>query len=212
MISGSIILVVVAVIIYFGLAERILDRMNMTDRTALAWLAALLLGSYVNITLIRRPAELTLNVGGGIVTVLLAIYIISRANEAVERQRAVAGIVVTAAVIYGLAKIVPDEHAGQMISYVYVFAGVAALVAYLAGRSRRGAFVAGLMGIWLADAFHYVELLVRGIPGRTWIGGAGAFDAIVIAGLGAVILAEVVGEVRERMVRVDGEDERGEER
>jgi hypothetical protein len=51
----------------------------------------------------------------------------------------------------------------------------------------------------LSDIAQYIELLSRRIPGRTWIGGAGAFDAVVIAGVIAVVLAEVVGESRERL-------------
>ncbi len=208
MVGGSVLVIVALVAVYFGLAERILDRMNMTDRTAILWLAAILFGSYVNFTLLGPPNELLVNVGGGIVPVLLAGFIILRADERSEKTRAVAGIAITAAVIYGLIKVVPDEHAGQVVSYLYIFAAIAAVVGYLAGRSRRAAFVSGLMGVWLGDAIHFAEISIRGIPGRTWIGGAGAFDAIIIAGLGAVIIAEVVGEIRERAVRTDsGGDE-----
>lgn len=201
MFGGSVLVVITLVAVYFGLAERILDKMNMTDRTAILWLAALLLGSYINFTLVGPPNQLVVNVGGGIVPLLLAGFIIARADEPLERVRALSGIIITGAIIYGLIKVVPDEHAGQVVSYVYIFAAIAAVVGYLAGRSRRAAFVSGLMGVWLGDLIHFAEVTVRGIPGRTWIGGAGAFDSIIIAGLGAVIIAEVVGEIRERAVR-----------
>jgi hypothetical protein len=81
----------------------------------------------------------------------------------------------------------------------YFYAIVSGLVAYLAGRSRRSAFIAGTMGIIIGDFVHLFQLYYGGIPGRADIGGAGAFDATVIAGIVAVMIAELVGETRERL-------------
>jgi len=49
--------------------------------------------------------------------------------------------------------------------------------------------------------------LTARIPGTVHIGGAGAFDSIVIAGIIAVILSELIGEGRERLQ--GGPDSRG---
>jgi len=89
----------------------------------------------------------------------------------------------------------------MLIEPTYFFALIAGVVGYLSGRSRRSAFIGGTMGVVVADMAHYVELNVRGIRGTTALGGAGVFDAVVIAGLLAVFLAEIVGETREYMAR-----------
>lgn len=197
--AGTITLLVVAVLVYFGVAQRVLDRMRLTDRAALGFILAMIVGSFFNITLVRVPAELRLNLGGGIVPLILAGYLITTADETREKWRALMAALISGVAVYIAAKIVPPEEQFMVIDPLYVFSAVAGVVGYLAGRSRRSAFVAGTVGIVIADVFHYVELIVRRIPGRTWIGGAGAFDAVVIAGLLAVVLAEVVGEAREKI-------------
>lgn len=52
----------------------------------------------------------------------------------------------------------------------------------------------------MIDVGYYFWLLFQGAPaGRVLIGGAGVFDAIVVAGVFAVFIGEIVGEVRERL-------------
>jgi hypothetical protein len=51
----------------------------------------------------------------------------------------------------------------------------------------------------LADTFHGALLASRGMAGLVSFGGAGVFDVVVLAGVLAVLLAEVVGEIRERL-------------
>ena len=51
----------------------------------------------------------------------------------------------------------------------------------------------------MADLGHLVQVWVRNLPSTVALGGAGAFDAVVIAGLLSVGLAEIVGETRERL-------------
>ncbi|NLM53259.1 MAG: DUF1614 domain-containing protein, partial [Firmicutes bacterium] len=61
------------------------------------------------------------------------------------------------------------------------------------------AFIAGSMGLLLTDIYSRIEIAVRGGSGSMVIGGAGAFDAIVIGGILSLLLAEVFGESRERI-------------
>lgn len=69
------------------------------------------------------------------------------------------------------------------------------------GRSRRGAFVAGILGSVLADVWSAVGLWISGVQQPLYLGGAGAMDVIVISGVTAVLLAELVGEIIERVAR-----------
>ncbi|MHB0884940.1 MAG: DUF1614 domain-containing protein [Bacillota bacterium] len=206
---GMVTLIVVAVLIYFGLAHRVLDRMYLTDRGALVFIVLMIVASFFNFTLVRTPPQLIVNVGGALFPLGLAVYLIWRADTTVEKVRAVLSAVITAAVVYVAARLLPAEPTqNTVIDPTYLFAIVGGLVAYIAGRSRRSAFIAGSMGILLADLAQYVEITVRGIPGRTWLGGAGAFDSGIIAGVLGTFLAEVIGETREAL-QGGPRDERG---
>jgi uncharacterized membrane protein len=216
---GVIVLLIVAILVYFGLLHRVLDRMRLDDRTALLLIFLMVLGSFLNLTLLRRPA-LIVNLGGAIVPIGVAVYLVTTADTKREKIRGMVAALISGSAIYLSMKLLNPEEQTMIIEPSYFFAVVAAVVGYLSGRSRRSAFIAGSMGVVLADIAHYVEIAVRGIPGRTWIGGAGAFDTVVLAGLLAVALAEIVGETREYMARgplpgsggKDGLDTNGSER
>ncbi len=204
---GNIILLVVAIFIYFGIAQRVLDRMRLTDRAALSVVGLLVVGSWVNLTIFRTPTELIINVGGALVPLGVAVYLLITADETREKIRGTTAAVLTGGAVYLAIKVLNPEEQTMFVEPMYVFAIIAGIIGYLAGRSRRSAFIAGTVGILLADVFHFIEVRMAGLAGRTWLGGAGAFDAVVIAGLIAVILAEVVGETRERLAQPQGGDE-----
>lgn len=195
---GQIVLVVAIVLVYFGVAHRVLDRMRLTDRQALLFLAAMLLGTPFNLHLVERP-ELVINVGGGVLPLALALYLVVTADSTVEKVRALGAAGVTALFLGFLYKVLPSEPTEMVwLDPTYMFAIMAGLVAYLAGRSRRAAFVAGVLGYVLLDLWHYATVVMQGLTRtHTWIGGAGVFDSTVIAGVLAVLVAEIVGESRE---------------
>jgi uncharacterized membrane protein len=197
--TGLIALIVVTVLVYFGLAQRVLDRLHLTDKQALVFLALMIVGAYVNITLWRRPTQLVLNVGGGLVPLVLAGYILSRAGTRREWLHAALATLVTAAGVYAAGRLLPAEPGTMLLDPMYVYALIAGIVGYLAGRSRRGAFIAATVGVILADLAYFIQLLATRTPGRTSIGGAGAYDTVVLSGLLAVLLAEVIGETREKL-------------
>ncbi|NLM45639.1 MAG: DUF1614 domain-containing protein [Firmicutes bacterium] len=195
---GMIILVAVAIIIYLGAAQRVLDRLRLSDRAALLFVGAMVVGGFLPD--IPLSDNVAINIGGGIIPLVLAVYLIVRAGTAKERTRAVVAALVSAAAIYVAMKILPVEPTyNYFLDPLYVFAILAGITGYLAGRSRRSAFIAGSMGLLLTDIFSRVEVALRGGSGRMVIGGAGVFDAIVIGGLLALFLAEIFGEARERL-------------
>jgi len=204
---GIIILIVVSILIYLGLAHRALDRMRLSDRGALVVIAAIILGSFINIPLGFLPFTTSVNVGGALVPIGLAIYLLLRAGTAKEWIRALAGAAITAVAVYVVGSLINTgttmEPAGRFafIDAIYLYPLAGGIVAYLIGRSRRAAFIAATLGVLLVDIFHYVWLL--GQPGAPQnyavaIGGAGAFDTIVLAGIVAILLAELIGESLER--------------
>lgn len=203
--AGIIILLIITALIFFGLAHRALDRMKLSDKGALAVIAGLIIGSFINIPLIGGQFPLSVNIGGALIPLGLAIYLVSTAGTTKEKIRSLAGTMVTALAIYAVGSLIMTglpEPAGRFgfLDTLWLFPLVAGVVGYLAGRSRRGAFVSATMGVLLFDIGHYIWLARSGAPaGRADIGGAGAFDAVVISGIFAILLAETVGEIRERM-------------
>ncbi len=194
-----ILLLVVGVLAYFGLAQRLLDRMRLTDKQALFFIAAIIVGSFVDVPLMRSPVELSVNVGGALLPAALAIWLIATADETAERIRAVvASFLVAGAVMLG-SLYLPYEPENMFLDPKLIYGIAAGIIAYIAGRSRRAAFIGGTLGIILSDVYHFYTVLRAGIPGTTDIGGAGAFDVVIIAGLVGVMVAELVGETREKL-------------
>lgn len=196
---GMIVLLVVGVLVFFGVAQRILDRMRLTDKQALAFIAAIIVGSFINIPITSTPAALSINVGGAILPAALAIWLTFTADETSEKIRAIAASILVMAAVLAGSLYLPYEPENMFMDPKLIYGIAAGLIAYLAGRSRRSAFIGGTLGIVLSDIAHYFTITRAGIPGATSIGGAGAFDVVIIAGIVAVMVAELVGETREKI-------------
>ncbi len=195
---GLIVLVIVTGLIFFGLAHRVLDRLRLSDGMALAIIVAIIAGTFVpDIPITNRIA---VNIGGAVIPLALAVYLFIKAGTTREKVRAVVASIVAGAVVYGASKVMPaGPEESQFMNYYYLYAIIGGAIAYLMGRSRRSAFIAGIMAIILSDLVQAAVNWYTGLPGKTVFGGAGAFDATVISGIFAVVLAEVVGETREKL-------------
>jgi uncharacterized membrane protein len=194
---GLTLLVVVSILVLFGVGQRILDRMRLSDKAAILFLAAMFIGSLIpNIPLGRK---FSINIGGAIVPFILVVYLFVKAGTSKEKWRAVVASLMTGVAIYLASRLLPSEPETMFVDPNYVYGILAGLIAYLFGRSRRTSFIAGVMGVILADLAQGVENIIRNINAPIRLGGAGIVDAVVISGLLAVILAEVIGEFRERL-------------
>jgi len=192
---GVILLLVIAVLIYFGILQRVLDRMHLSDRMAIFFIAAMIVGTFVpNIPL---GAGLSINIGGGLVPIILAVYLIVSSDNSAEKLRAIVASIITGIAVYTAGKLLPAEPEAMFIDPLIAFSVIAGIIAYIFGRSRRGAFIAGIMGIVISDVISALGIVDR--PVGTAIGGAGILDAVVIAGVLAVLLCEITGEALERM-------------
>ncbi len=192
---GNTIILVAAILIYFGFGRHLLDRMKLSDRMALVLLAALVLGSFIDLQIADRPL-LLLNLGGAVVPLVYSGYLVATAGTRREKIRAVASALATGLVAYSVGTILPDEPSHfWSLEPTYLFAIVGALTAYLLGRSSRAAFVAASSGAVLADLARFSTAYLAGAyRGRIWIGGTGVFDTVVISGLMALLLVELAAE------------------
>jgi uncharacterized membrane protein len=199
---GVLVLLVLMIVVYLGLAHRLLDRLRLTDKGALLVLGALLIGSFVDIPISKGLIKITLNIGGALVPIALAIYLLLKAGTRKEWVRALVATLITAAVVFFLGSIIMQGDPSDrftMIDPLYIYPIVGGLTAYLLGRSRRAAFIAATLGVLSQDIIHFFWLWGQGIAGNVHLGGGGMFDSIVLAGLIAILLAELIGESRERL-------------
>jgi hypothetical protein len=193
---GYILLIVVTLLIVFGVAHRVLDRMRLTDRQALLFVAALFIGGIIPDI---RLGRVLLNIGGAIVPFILCVYLFAKAGTAKERWRAIFASVIAGGVVFALGHFIPTEP-GALPFDNLLYGLAAGLIAYLLGRSRRRAFIGGVMGILLADITQGIINAVSGLTTTPIVlGGGGMLDMVVVSGLLAVLLAEIIGEIRERM-------------
>ena len=194
---GMILLIVIAVLILFGVLQRVLDRMALTDRQALCVLAAIFIGGWLpEIDL----GLFTLNIGGALVPLIVCVYLLLRAGTGKERIRALAASALTAAAIFALGLLLPADPVQMPMLDPMILYGVAAgLIAWVLGRSRRSAFIAGVLGVIAVDLITGISLRIRGVDQAIHLGGAGALDAVVLAGVIGVLMCELTGEIMERI-------------
>lgn len=196
MTPGMLVLTLLAVGVFCGLLQRVLDRMYLTDRQALLLIGIMLIGTFIpNIHL----GKLALNVGG-MIPAAICIYLMVKADTAKERLRSIVGCMITAAAILALSMLMPAEAEQMPFDPMWVYGVVGGIVAWLAGRSRRCAFICGTLGVMLADTFNWLVATLQGYNTTLVLGGGGIADAAVISGVLAVLFCELLGEAIERIV------------
>lgn len=202
--AGRSLLLVLFVVVYLGWGQRVLDSMRLNSRTALFLLTVIFAGSFL--PEVGLGPYLSVDIGGALVPVGVAVYLLVTADRRIERIRAVGAALAAGGGTFLVDKLLPVDMWHTAVDPDPLFTPIilAALAAYLLGRSRRGAFVAGVLAILISDLGAAVENLVSGAPAVIAIGGAGLFDAVVLSGFGAVLLVELVGETREYLVRGTG--------
>lgn len=187
-----------AILVYCGLLQRVLDRMRLRDRTALLLIGVMLAGTFLPPVTLGRVA---LNIGGALIPLGVCAYLFITADEGHERWRTLLGTVITGAAVYGLTLLLPSEPEQLAVDPTLLTALAGGLVAWLLGRSRRGAFICGVAGMMLADGVTAAVNWSRGIAQTLHLGGGGLADAAVLSGMLSVLLCEGIGEIAERLTR-----------
>ena len=196
---GFILLLVTGALILFGVGQRVLDRLRLTDRQAILFIVLIIAGGFAPD--IRVTDRFAFNLGGALIPLLLCLYLFFKAGTAKERARTVAATLITAIAVFLLGRYMPADPAELPMDPGYAYGIAAGLVAYALGRSRRGAFIAGTLGVMLANLAAWGYANAQGADQALVLGGAGGFDVIVLSGLIAVLLSELVGELIERAKR-----------
>ena len=196
---GFILLIATGLLILFGVGQRVLDRLRLTDRQAILFIVLIILGGLAPD--IRVTERFAFNIGGALIPLALCVWLLVKADSGRERARALAAALITAVAVFLLGRGLPEEPEAMLIDPGYAYGIAAGLIAYALGRSRRGAFIAGTLGVMLANVASWAYANAMGASQRLVLGGAGGYDVIVIAGLLAVLLSELIGELLERARR-----------
>jgi hypothetical protein len=196
---GFILLTVTGLLILFGVGQRVLDRLRLTDIQAIVFIALIIAGGFVPD--IPVSDSFAFNIGGALIPLVLCIWLWIKADTARERARCLVASVITGISIFLLGRYMPADPQALPIEPGYAYGIAAGLIAWVLGRSRRGAFIAGTLGVMLANVGSWLYARSMGADQRLVRGGAGGYDVIVIAGLLAVLMSELVGELVERVTR-----------
>ena len=179
-------------LIEFGVLSFAYEKMGVNRRYVYLLLFLSLLGCFVNIPvarLVRAQAtivEIYINVGGAVIPIFLAFYLLIKNSLYV---RAVVGVAVVTAVVHFLARPVPGV--GIQIEMIFVPPLIAATVALALSRDHASslAYISGTLGTLIgADLLNLFRLASLNSP-TVSIGGAGSFDGIFLTGIIAVLLA-----------------------
>ena len=196
---GFVLLIATGLLIVFGAGQRVLDRLRLTDRQAILLIALIIGGGFIPDIWVTE--SFAFNIGGALIPLGLCVYLWIKADTFGEKVRSIVATFITAIAVFLLGRYMPSDPEAMAIDPGYAYGIAAGVIAYVFGRSRRGAFIAGTLGVMLANVAVWINARVRGIDQRLRLGGAGGFDVIVISGLLAVLLSELIGEVLERVKR-----------
>lgn len=193
---GMIILVVLTLLILFGVLQRVLDRMALSDKQALLITAAIFVGGWFPDL---RLGAISINIGGALIPLVVSLYLIIRAGSAKERIRCFVASGLTTAAIYAIGMFFPADPVTMPFDPMPLYGVCGGAIAWFLGRSRRSALVAGILGVILSDFISGINTWRSGVNQVLLIGGAGALDAIVLSGVTSVLVCELIGEICERI-------------
>jgi uncharacterized membrane protein len=209
------ILVALAILIQIGLLNRLSSALGLDPFVVVFILFASLLGSYINLPLVRLPEErvvarevveimgvpflapvavdwpgtiLAINVGGAVIPIALSVYLLMRYRL---WGTGLIAIAVVAFFVHQMATPVPGVGIAVPTFVPPLLAAAAAL---LLSRRYAGplAYIGGCIGVLVgADLLNLGALQSLGAPVAS-IGGAGTFDGVFLTGVIAVLLASLV--------------------
>ena len=101
---GMILLIVIALLILFGVLQRVLDRMALTDRQALVLVALIFIGGWLPDL---SFGMVTVNIGGALIPLGVCLYLFFTAGTGKERLRCLIASLLTAAAVYAVSVYFP---------------------------------------------------------------------------------------------------------
>jgi hypothetical protein len=186
-------LALITVLVFLGLGQRVLDHMRLTDLAAVSILVVMIIGHFL--PTISLSPHLAVNFGG-VALIGVAVYLLATTSVP-ERNRAIIISLLTSLLVFLSDKLLPLMPG--LLDPVYSGGIFAGLLAVFLGRSRRSAFIAGILGVLLVDLANFVQLQLEDVQTQITLGSGGLFSSAVIGAFMAVVITEIIGEIREKM-------------
>lgn len=180
----------IILLVMFGVGQRILDDLRLSDKAALLILISISIGLLIPPIWIGK--YFCFSIGGFLIPLALSIYLLISCGGR-DLVRAIIGTVLVAGIIYGLEWILPADPEEVVMDNMYIYGIVAGIVAYALGRSRRNAFVSCLFGITLAELVQWIINLTTDNKSILGLGVGGAFSTYIVAIIISVALSEFLG-------------------
>lgn len=174
----------------FGVGQRILDDLRLSDKAALIILVAICIGLVIPPIWVGK--YFCFSIGGFLIPLALSIYLLISCGTR-DLVRAIVGTIIVAGIIYGLEWLLPANPEDVVMDNMYIYGIVAGVVAYVLGRSRRNAFVSCLFGITLAQLVQWIVNLCTNQKSILGLGVGGAFSTYIVAIIISVAVSEFIG-------------------
>lgn len=190
---GLVTLGIVAVLMFFGAAEKYFDRLGLTSWLTFLIVLALIIGAVMpEIT----AGAFVMTIGGFAVPLVVAIVLMAVAVKRGETLRSVLSVIIVgmSTVAFRLLVGVNSSMLVLVSSLLIGFAGGA--IAYLSAGSRIGTLVGAVGGCVLGDVVSAGFMRMFFNIDTYTIGGFGIFDSLVIAAVFGLAVAEIVSAVR----------------
>src|SRR5699024_3674392 len=111
---GMLILSILTILVLFGFAENVLDRLRLNDKMAVLFLIAMIVGTFIPD--IPLGGRLSINIGGAIIPIILCVYLFVKAGTGKEKGRAALASIITAGVIFAISRFFTGEEYGTVFS------------------------------------------------------------------------------------------------
>lgn len=186
-----IIISILILLIMFGVGQRILDSLRLSDKAALLILILICIGLFIPPIWIGE--YFCFSIGGFLIPLALSIYLLISCGWSRDLLRAFIGTILVAGIIYGLEWLLPADPEEMLIDNMYIYGIVAGLIAYILGRSRRNAFISCLFGLTLAQLIQWIVNFAMNTQTILGLGVGGAFGTYIVSIIIAVAVSEFLG-------------------
>ena len=194
MTTGIVILGIVAVLLFFGAAERYFDRLGMTSWLTFLIVLALIIGAVMPEV---RAERFVMTVGGFVVpTVVFILIFVLSVRGGSNALRILVALLGIGAIVTAFRLLTGIATTGALTAFFLLSGVIGGAVAMAAAGTRTGSLAAVLGGCVAGDAVSMA--ILRGAYGQTvyTLGGYGIFNAMIVGCAAALLLAEIVAGVR----------------
>lgn len=191
---GLIIVGIFIVLTALGFLRNLLERWEINEKTGL--LVALLMFGGLLINPINIDNAFIFSIGGFLIPFIVCIVLLARAQRH-EIIRTLSATIIIGIVAAALTYYFPLDNNITVIDAGVFIGLIAGGIAFLIGRSRRGAFISASLGVMLTNVFMFLFYIVQGFAYPVILGVGSQFSALIIAGIVATIIAEIAGETLE---------------